>query len=96
MALCGYCVARSSRAMTTEKLCVNSTETRTKAPQAVIQFKMDGTVIAANRNFLSVLGYSLAEIQRRHHRTLVEEKDKHGNLLSGSPDRIEELADLGL
>jgi methyl-accepting chemotaxis protein len=31
--------------------------------QAVIEFKLDGTVITANDNFLSVLGYTLAEIQ---------------------------------
>jgi methyl-accepting chemotaxis protein len=35
--------------------------------QAVIEFKMDGTILTANENFLSVLGYSLAEIQGKHH-----------------------------
>ena len=41
--------------------------------QAVIQFKMDGTVITANDNFLKTLGYTLDEIQGRHHRMFVEE-----------------------
>lgn len=35
--------------------------------QAVIEFEMDGTIIKANKNFLSVLGYSLNEIQGKHH-----------------------------
>jgi len=36
--------------------------------QAVIEFDLDGHVIAANKNFLDVLGYSLQEIQGKHHR----------------------------
>jgi methyl-accepting chemotaxis protein len=39
--------------------------------QAVIEFSMDGTILAANRNFLDALGYGLAEIQGKHHRMLV-------------------------
>ena len=35
--------------------------------QAVIHFNMDGTIISANENFLSVMGYSLDEIKGRHH-----------------------------
>jgi len=40
--------------------------------QAVIEFNLDGTVITANENFLKVLGYSLSEIQGKHHRMFVE------------------------
>ena len=36
--------------------------------QAVIEFHPDGTVITANDNFLKTLGYSLSEIQGKHHR----------------------------
>ena len=36
--------------------------------QAVIEFETDGTIIAANENFLAVTGYSLEEIQGKHHR----------------------------
>lgn len=36
--------------------------------QAVIEFNLDGTIITANDNFLSGLGYSLDEIQGKHHR----------------------------
>jgi methyl-accepting chemotaxis protein len=35
--------------------------------QAVIEFKMDGTIITANANFLAALGYELAEIKGKHH-----------------------------
>jgi methyl-accepting chemotaxis protein len=41
--------------------------------QAVIEFKMDGTVLAANDNFLKVLSYSLDEIKGRHHSMFVDE-----------------------
>ncbi len=35
--------------------------------QAVIHYNTDGTVIQANSNFLSMLGYSLDEIKGQHH-----------------------------
>jgi len=40
--------------------------------QAVIEFNMDGTIITANQNFLSTMGYSLEEIQGQHHRMFAE------------------------
>jgi len=40
--------------------------------QAVIEFNMDGTIIQANDNFLNTVGYSLEEIQGKHHRMFVE------------------------
>ena len=36
--------------------------------QAVIEFRMDGTIITANQNFLNAMGYRLDEIQGKHHR----------------------------
>ncbi|UWQ34556.1 PAS domain-containing protein [Leisingera sp. M527] len=39
--------------------------------QATIQFHPDGTIITANQNFLNALGYSLEEIQARHHSMFV-------------------------
>jgi methyl-accepting chemotaxis protein len=39
--------------------------------QAVIEFQLDGTIITANENFLRTLGYTLAEIQGRHHSMFV-------------------------
>ncbi|MGX9772841.1 methyl-accepting chemotaxis protein [Janthinobacterium aestuarii] len=35
--------------------------------QAVIEFELDGTILHANENFLRVVGYSLAEVQGKHH-----------------------------
>lgn len=35
--------------------------------QAVIEFKLDGTIITANENFLNTVGYTLSEIQGKHH-----------------------------
>ena len=40
--------------------------------QAVIEFGLDGKVLNANENFLSVLGYGLAEIKGQHHSMFVE------------------------
>ena len=39
---------------------------------AVIEFGLDGTIIAANENFLNTLGYSLDEVRGRHHRIFVD------------------------
>jgi methyl-accepting chemotaxis protein len=35
--------------------------------QAVIEFTLDGKILTANENFLNTLGYTLPEIQGRHH-----------------------------
>ncbi|BCA29273.1 methyl-accepting chemotaxis protein [Metapseudomonas otitidis] len=35
---------------------------------AVIEFLPDGTIVSANENFLSAVGYRLEEVQGRHHR----------------------------
>ena len=43
-----------------------------KRSQAVIEFKMDGTILTANENFLAVMGYRLEEIQGRHHSMFAE------------------------
>lgn len=40
--------------------------------QAVIHFQPDGTIIWANENFLGAMGYTLDEIQGRHHRMFVD------------------------
>jgi methyl-accepting chemotaxis protein len=69
--------------------------------QAVIEFNMDGTIIAANQNFLDALGYPLAEIQGKHHSMFVEpatrdsaayrsfwESLNHGNFQAAEYKRI--------
>ncbi len=40
--------------------------------QAVVEFSLDGKVLAANANFLNVLGYTLDEIRGQHHSMFVE------------------------
>src|ERR1700760_3165700 len=44
--------------------------------QAVIEFNMDGTIVNANENFLGAMGYSLAEIQGKHHSMFVPPADR--------------------
>ena len=46
--------------------------------QAVIAFDLDGTIITANENFLKTLGYSLGEIQGKHHSMFVEPAMRDG------------------
>jgi methyl-accepting chemotaxis protein len=44
--------------------------------QAVIEFNMDGVVLNANQNFLGALGYSLSEIQGKHHSMFMPAADR--------------------
>ena len=44
--------------------------------QAVIAFEMDGTIVTANENFLGAMGYTLAEIQGKHHSMFVEQRER--------------------
>lgn len=45
--------------------------------QAIIEFNMDGTIITANDNFLGALGYTLDEVQGKHHSIFVEPEVKN-------------------
>jgi methyl-accepting chemotaxis protein len=40
--------------------------------QAVIEFNPDGTILTANANFLTAMGYTLPEVQGQHHAMFVE------------------------
>ena len=40
--------------------------------QGVIEFKLDGTILNANENFLNVVGYRLDDIKGRHHSMFVD------------------------
>ncbi|WP_022734089.1 methyl-accepting chemotaxis protein [Thalassospira lucentensis] len=40
--------------------------------QAVIEFDMDGKILTANQNFLDAMGYTLAEVQGKHHQMFVD------------------------
>ena len=43
--------------------------------QAVIEFKLDGTIITANHCFQQATGYSLSEIEGRHHSIFVDPRE---------------------
>ena len=40
---------------------------------AMIEFELDGTIVTANDNFLGAVGYTLEEIQGKHHRIFMPE-----------------------
>lgn len=40
--------------------------------QAVIEFSMDGVILNANDNFLTTMGYTLQEVQGKHHSMFVD------------------------
>jgi methyl-accepting chemotaxis protein len=44
--------------------------------QAVVEFNLDGTIITANENFLNAMGYSVNEIQGKHHSMFVEQAER--------------------
>jgi methyl-accepting chemotaxis protein len=46
------------------------------ASHALIEFDLAGKVVTANPNFLAILGYSLEEIQGRHHFMFVDPADR--------------------
>ncbi|WP_269714734.1 methyl-accepting chemotaxis protein [Caulobacter sp. NIBR2454] len=46
--------------------------------QAVIEFNLDGTIITANENFSAAMGYSLGEIEGRHHSMFVDRVEAAG------------------
>ncbi|WPZ36597.1 PAS domain S-box protein [Thalassobaculum sp. OXR-137] len=47
--------------------------------QAVIEFKLDGTILSANENFLKAMGYSAEDVTGRHHRMFVSPDEAQSN-----------------
>ena len=45
--------------------------------QAVIEFELDGRIVTANENFLRTMGYTLAEIQGRHHEIFIDPAERN-------------------
>jgi methyl-accepting chemotaxis protein len=56
--------------------------------QAVIEFALDGTVVDANENFLTTLGYRLDEIKGKHHRMFVEPAEAQGAAYTAFWDKL--------
>jgi len=74
-----YKVVKFATDITARKLQTSDYEGQLAAidkSQAVIQFSLDGTVLTANQNFCDALGYSLDEIQGKHHSLFVEAAEK--------------------
>jgi len=68
-------VVKIASDITAEKLRAADAEGQIQAigrTQAVIHFKLDGTILDANDNFLNVLGYRREEIVGKHHSMFVE------------------------
>jgi methyl-accepting chemotaxis protein len=45
--------------------------------QQFVEYRLDGTIVAANENFCHCLGYPLDELQGKHHRMLVNDEMAH-------------------
>src|SRR5215469_14494185 len=56
---------------------INSKLKAIDASQATIEFKMDGTILTANANFLKAMGYGLEEIRGKHHSLFVEPAERN-------------------
>jgi len=46
--------------------------------RGMIEFALDGTILNANTNFLATVGYTLGEVQGRHHSLFVEPAEREG------------------
>lgn len=72
----------------------NAWITAIKRTQVVIEFDLDGTILNANENFLKASGYTMDEIQGKHHRIFCdpeyvkssEYKEFWKKLDAGTPD----------
>ena len=68
-------VVKIAANVTAQKLAAADAQSQLQAiscAQAVIEFNLDGTIITANENFCTAMGYSLDEIKGHHHRMFVE------------------------
>ena len=67
-------VVKVAADVTAEKLVANENQGKIDAisrAQGMIEFTVDGIILSANDNFLSVVGYDLREVQGKHHRMFV-------------------------
>ena len=70
-------VIKMATDITRERAALTDREARISALDrslAVIEFQPDGTIVGANENFLSVMGYSLNQIVGKHHRIFCEDR----------------------
>src|SRR5471032_365134 len=57
----------STQVMVSQDLDIQAINTALNRVQALIEFDLDGTILHANDNFLRTLGYTLDEVQGKHH-----------------------------
>ncbi|MGF1579632.1 MAG: PAS domain-containing methyl-accepting chemotaxis protein [Gemmataceae bacterium] len=73
-------VVKYATDITEQKLKTADTESQMAAickSQAVIEFDLEGIILDANDNFLTAMGYTLPEVQGRHHSIFVEPETKN-------------------
>ena len=58
--------------------------------QAVIEFNMDGVIMAANQAFLDTMGYDLDEVVGRHHRMFLDQETAHSEAYANFWKRLGE------
>ncbi len=68
----GFFSNSATEQLKTEHQELKAREAAINKSMGIIEFKLDGTVITANQNFLGALGYTLDEIRGRHHSIFVE------------------------
>lgn len=65
--------------------------------QGIVEFSLDGMVLAANPVFLKTMGYRLDEVQGRHHSIFVDERESRSDAYIGFWRRLRSgLHDAGL
>jgi methyl-accepting chemotaxis protein len=67
----GFTVGRRVRELRAELAAISRS-------QAMIEFALDGTILAANDNFLAVMGYAREEIVGKHHSLFVPAEERDG------------------
>lgn len=70
-----YKVVKFATEVTESENIANEQKSRVDAisrAQAVIEFKLDGTILSANQNFLDTMGYTAGELVGRHHSMFAE------------------------
>ncbi|OFA06835.1 methyl-accepting chemotaxis protein [Duganella sp. HH101] len=56
-----------SQVIKSQDLDIQAINTALNRVQALIEFSLDGTILHANENFLKTVGYTLEEVQGKHH-----------------------------
>jgi len=62
----------TSQVSDSQNLDLQAINTALNRVQALIEFDLDGTILHANENFLNTLGYTLPEVQGKHHAIFVD------------------------